>query len=142
MARSNAGGGYGSSVVTERPVRTGSGARAIGPGGVSQLGNKVGSHVTRGQDSDYRGDAFNIGRGYNPVPYGNEKALDVGGGGCGTGRTIYSSGSQSGGAGHGPSNPGDPRSVPSRHVIESYGPDYRRPGNPHRRSSDIDADES
>jgi hypothetical protein len=70
--------------------------------------------------------------------FGNEKALDVGRGGCGTGRTIYSAGSQSGSGGHGSANPGNPRPVPSRHVIESYGPDYRRPGNPGR--SDTDAD--
>jgi len=139
MARSNAGGGYGSSVVTERPVRTGSGARAIGPGGVSQLGNKVGSHVTRGQDSDYRGDAFNIGRGYNPTPYGNEVAANTM---CGPGgsRTIYSSGGQSGSSGHGSSNPGNPQPQQGD-ILRQYGPDYRRPhSNPGRSYDDRDAD--
>ena len=37
------GGGYGSKQHVEIGTRTGAGARAVGPGGVSQLGNKVGS---------------------------------------------------------------------------------------------------
>jgi hypothetical protein len=136
--RGSGGGGYGSRQHVEKPVRTGTGSRSTNPGGVGQLGNMQGSHVTRGEDSNYRGDPLHSGRSFQPTPFGNEVALNVGKGGCGTGRTIYSSGSQSGGGGHGPSNPGNPRPVPGRHVIESYGPDYRRPGNPHR--SDTDAD--
>jgi hypothetical protein len=41
------------------------------------------------------------------VPFGNEVALNVGKGGCGTGRTLYG---QSGVQGvHGSANPGEPR---------------------------------
>jgi hypothetical protein len=69
------------------------------------------------------------------VPYGNEVALNVGKGGCGTGRTLYKTGSQ---GQQGATSPGNPRPVPDRHILSSYGPDYRRPGNPHR--SDTDAD--
>jgi len=42
--------------------------RAVGPGGVGQLGNIQGSHVTRGEDSSYRGDPFYLGRGYKAPP--------------------------------------------------------------------------
>jgi hypothetical protein len=131
------GGGIASRVVTERPVRAGSGARAAGPGGVGQLGQSQGSHVTRGEESTYRGDALFTGRGLNPTPYGNEVAANTV---CGVGgsRTIYSAGSQSGSSGHGSANPGNPRPTPSRHIIESYGPDYRRPGNPSRDDRDAD----
>src|SRR6516165_8969472 len=127
------GGGYGSrnvkhvtaSKVEPRP-------RAVSPGGVAQLGNAQGSHVTRGEESDYRGDPFYRGKGYaTPVgPTDNVAACGVGGG-----RKVYASGSQ---GVQGATNPGNPRPVSDRHIIESYGPDYRRPGNP--RSSDTDAD--
>jgi hypothetical protein len=75
-----------------------------------------------------------------PTKFGNEVAANTV---CGVGgsRTIYSAGSQSGSGGHGPANPGNPRPVPSRHIIESYGPDSRRarnPGNPGRSDSDAD----
>jgi len=135
MAKGSGGGGYGSRVITERPVKTGSGARAVGAGGVSQLGNKVGSHVTRGEDSSYRGDPFYIVRGLNPTPYGNEVAASTV---CGVGgsRTIYSSGSQSGSSGHGPANPGSPQ--PLARDILGPSPGSNRRSNPGR--SDTDAD--
>jgi len=129
------GGGYGSRQHVEKPVRTGTGSRSTNPGGVGQLGIKQGDHVTRGGSSGYRGDPFHAGRSFQPVPFGNEVALNVGKGGCGTGRTIYKTGSQ---GTQGNVAPGNPPRVPDRHIIESYGPDYRRPGNPHR--SDTDAD--
>jgi len=133
--RGSGGGGYGSRVHVEKPVRTGSGARAVGPGGVGQLGNLQGSHVTRGEDSSYRGDPFYIGRGYNPVPYGNQKALDVDQGGPGTGRDVHASGGQ---GCHGGVNPGNPTSR-TRDTLAEYGPESSRPRNPNR-SSDTDAD--
>src|SRR5262249_44527299 len=130
------GGGPSSKNVVRPNVRTGSGSHSTRPAGTNKLGNKQGSHVTRGQESSYRSEPLHGGRTL-PTKFGNEVALNVGKGGCGTGRTIYSSGSQSGSGGHGPSNPGNPRPTPSRHIIENYGPDYRRPGNPR---SDTDAD--
>jgi hypothetical protein len=117
-------GGIGSRVVTERPVRIGSGSRGTNPGGVGQLGNMQGSHVTRGEESDYRGDPLHAGRSFQPTMFGNQKALDVGKGGPGTGRDVHASGSQ---GVHGGTNPGNPRPVSDRHIISSYGPDYRRP---------------
>jgi len=96
-----------------------------------------GSHVTRGEESSYRGEPLHGGRSFQPVKFGNEVALNVGKGGCGTGRTIYSSGSQSGSSGHGPSNPGNPR--PQARDILGPSPESNRRSNPGRRS-DTDAD--
>src|SRR6516225_8032832 len=121
------GGGYGSRQHVETKVRTGSGSRSTNPGGVGQLGQKQGGHITRGGSSGYRGDPLHSGRSFQPVPFGNEVALNVGKGGCGTGRTIYKTGSQ---GVQGATNPGNPPPVPDRHILSSYGPDYRRPGNP------------
>jgi hypothetical protein len=131
--KGSGGGGYGSRVVTERPVRTGSGSFSTTPGYVGQLGNKQGSHVTRGEDSTYRGEPMHVGRTL-PTMFGNGVAARTQ---CGPGgsREVLPSGGQ---GTHGGVNRGNPRPVPSRHIIESYGPDYRRPGNPHR--SDTDAD--
>jgi hypothetical protein len=129
------GGGIASKQHVSIPVRTGTGSRGTNPGGVGQLGNMQGSHVTRGEESNYRGDPLHSGRSFQPVPFGNQVALNVGQGGCGTGRTIYKTGSQ---GMQGANNPGNPPSVPQRHVIESYGPESSRPHNPNR--SDTDAD--
>jgi hypothetical protein len=71
------GGGYGSRQHVEKPIRTGSGSRGTNPGGVGQLGNMQGSHVTRGEESNYRGDPLHGGRSFQPVPFGNEVALNV-----------------------------------------------------------------
>ena len=83
------GGGIASRVNVQPSVRTGTGSYGTNPGGVGQLGQKQGSHITRHSDSDYRGDPLHSGRSFQPVPFGNEVALNVGKGGCGTGRTIY-----------------------------------------------------
>ena len=132
------GGGYGSRQHVEKPIRTGSGSRGTNPGGVGQLGNMQGSHVTRGEESNYRGDPLHSGPSFQPVPFGNQVALNVGKGGPGTGRTLYG---QSGSQGcHGQPASGNPRPVSDRHIISSYGPDYSRPRNNPGRSSDTDAD--
>jgi hypothetical protein len=134
VMKGSGGGGYGSRPHRDvRAPKVEPKPRAVHPGGVGQLGNMQGSHVTRGEDSNYRGDPFYRGKGYaTPVgPTDNVAAVGVGGG-----RTTYASGSQ---GAQGATNPGNPRPVPRRHVIESYGPDYRSPRNP-SRSSDSDAD--
>jgi len=136
MTRSNAGGGHGSRQVTERPVKTGAGSRVATPGGVGQLGQSQGSHVTRGQESNYRGEPLHGGRSFNPTKFGNELATNVGRGGPGAGRVCYG---QSGSQGmHGATNPGNPRPVPSGHMIESYGPESSRPRNPGRDDREAD----
>jgi hypothetical protein len=94
----------------EPRVRTGSGPHSVRPAGTNRFGYSVGDHTTnRPGSSGYKGERlFNPER--NPamsVPFGNQKALDVGQGGCGTGRTLYG---QAGSQGtHGSVNPGNPR---------------------------------
>jgi hypothetical protein len=74
-------------VKESRPV-THPRANAYGPGGVGQYGQMQGSHVTRGEESNYRGDPDRIGKGYEP-PVGPSQQSGVGGG-----RKLYPSGSQ------------------------------------------------
>src|SRR6516162_11043917 len=116
------GGGYGSRQHVEKPIRTGSGSRGTNPGGVGQLGQKQGSHVTRGQESDYRGDPLHSGRSFQPVKFGNEVALNVGKGGPGTGREVMRSGGQ---GTHGAVNAGN-APAKNRDILSDYGPDYRK----------------
>jgi hypothetical protein len=90
------GGGIGMNKNVRVGVRTGRGGKAQSPAAVNQLGAKVGDHTTgkRGS-SGYRGEELVRGPGYNPAPgFGNAVALNVGGGGPGTGRTVMRSGSQ------------------------------------------------
>jgi hypothetical protein len=113
------GGGYGSRQHVETKVRTGTGSRSARPAGVSQIGYQVGDHSTnRPGSSGYKGEKLHgpAARNFQPVPFGNEVALNVGKGGCGTGRTLYG---QAGSQGtHGATNPGDPRPNPRRDALE------------------------
>jgi hypothetical protein len=129
------GGGIASRQRVSVPVRTGSGSRSANPAGVSQLGNKQGSHVTRGEESKYRGDPLHSGRSFQPVPFGNQVALNVGAGGPGTGRDVHKTGSQ---GMQGTTNTGNPRPQ-GRDILSSFGPESKPRSNPGR--SDIDADE-
>jgi len=89
------GGGIASKQHVQTSVRTGGGSHSTRPGGVGQIGAMQGSHVTRHSDSDYRGERLhNPAKDFQPVKFGNEVALNVGKGGCGTGRTIHATGSQ------------------------------------------------
>jgi hypothetical protein len=100
------GGGPKSKNVVEPRVRTGSGSHGTRPGGAASIGQSYGSHVTNKDDTGYRGPKFHSERNFQPVPFGNEVALNVGKGGCGTGRTLYG---QAGSQGtHGATNPGRP----------------------------------
>jgi hypothetical protein len=112
------GGGYGSRQHVEKPVRTGAGSKSASVGGVGQIGASQGSHTTRGRsDTGYRGEPLYGGRSFGPVKFGNEVALNVGQGGCGTGRTLYG---QSGSQGvHGSTNPGNPRPNALRHPLDN-----------------------
>jgi hypothetical protein len=90
------GGGIASKQHISIPVRTGSGSKSARPAGVSQIGYAVGDHTTnRPGSSGYRGERLhNPSKNFQPTKFGNEVALNVGKGGCGTGRTIYKTGSQ------------------------------------------------
>jgi hypothetical protein len=85
---------------------------------VAQLGQHVGDKATHGNSkgTGYRGEPLHNNRSFQPSPFGNEKALDVGKGGCGTGRTLYG---QAGSQGtHEATNPGNPRPNPRREALE------------------------
>jgi hypothetical protein len=91
------GGGPQSKNVVRPNVRTGKGSESARPAGVSQLGQMQGDHVTThgGGDTGYRGERLHNDRSFQPVKFGNELALNVKGGGPGTGRTLHGqSGSQ------------------------------------------------
>jgi hypothetical protein len=91
------GGGIQSSVNRSVGVRTGSRtADKISPAGVSQLGIHPGDRLTREGGHTGRSSALPIVEGQKPAAaqMGNAKALDVKGGGPGTGRTTMRSGSQ------------------------------------------------
>jgi hypothetical protein len=85
------GGGIASRVVTERPVRTGSGSHSTRPAGVAMFGSAQGDHITNrpGGGTGYRGERLHNDKSFQPVQFGNSVALNVGKGGCGTGRTLY-----------------------------------------------------
>jgi hypothetical protein len=117
------GGGHGSKNVVHKPVKTGVGNRGVSVGAVGQLGHKQGSHTTDGRETSYRGEGpIHQGAALRPALMGNEKALDVGKGGCGTGRTIYSTGSQDQ---HGAPAPGNPPAQ-GRDILSQFGPDTRK----------------
>ena len=118
------GGGIASNKITERPVRTGTGSRGTHPGGVAQLGQHTGDHTTnRPGSTGYRGEPLHNNRNFQPVKFGNEVALNVGKGGCGTGRTLYG---QAGSQGtHGATNPGN-APAKSTDILRQFGPDSRK----------------
>ena len=97
LSRGGPAGGHGSKNIVHPSVRTGTGSHSTRPAGATQIGLKVGDHVTRmGGSTGYKGERLhNPEKNFQPVKFGNEVALNVGKGGCGTGRTIYSCGSQS-----------------------------------------------
>ena len=106
MSHKPAGGPRSKNVVEPR-VRTGKGSTGIRPGWTNAPGSHYGDHVTdtKGPGTGYRGPQREEGKSFQPVKFGNEKALDVKGGGPGTGRTIYKTGTQ---CMTGEPNPGNP----------------------------------
>jgi hypothetical protein len=111
------GGGIASNKNVEVRVRTGAGSREVRPGGTNSPGSSYGSHVTNQSDTGYRGPKFYGDKSFQPVPFGNEVALNVGKGGCGTGRTLYG---QSGSQGqHGTPAAGNPPPNAQRDALEN-----------------------
>jgi hypothetical protein len=90
-----AGGGIASKNVTERPVRTGVGAKGVNTKYVSRVGQSIGNKATekRGVIPYVREDMYG-GGSFRPVPLGNTLVNNIGKGGPGTGRNVYASGSQ------------------------------------------------
>jgi len=111
------GGGIASNKITERSVRTGTGSRGTRAAGTAQIGVMWGDKATHGEPSGYTGERLHNDKSFQLTKFGNEIAANTV---CGVGgsRTIYASGSQSGGAGHGAANPGSPRPNPRREAVE------------------------
>ena len=111
-------GGIRSNKNVSPPVRYGEARKEKRVAAVSQIGQSLGNHVT-----DRRQKVNPIekveGRQGISVPLGNEVAKNVGKGGCGTGRTIYSRGVQ---GQHGPSASGN---APAKNtdILRQFGPD-------------------
>jgi hypothetical protein len=127
MAKSKAGGGIRSRVVTEKQVRYGEHARAINERGVSQIGQNLGNHVTDRRQvvnpvERVRGQLRPSG-GPGGIPLGNETAKCQAG--PGGGRTLYG---QSGTQGmHGAANPGAP--TERRDILSEFGRESPIVGN-------------
>jgi hypothetical protein len=83
------GGGYGSKNVVNPNVKIGSGSTGIRPSYTNAPGSHFGDHSTDGTSTGYRGPKREDGKSFQPVPFGNQVALNVGKGGCGTSRTLY-----------------------------------------------------
>jgi hypothetical protein len=64
--------------VSESHAVTRPKAMAIGPGGVGQLGNMQGSHVTSHDDTSYRGEKLHAGRGFMAPPLKSVKTSNRG----------------------------------------------------------------
>jgi hypothetical protein len=110
------GGGIASKQHVQTLVRIGTGSKSARPAGVAQIGQSQGDHITNKSDTGYRGERLHNDRSFQPVPFGNEVALNVGKGGCGTGRTIYACGSQ---GTQGSVNPGNPPPNRQRDALEN-----------------------
>src|SRR5262249_3665320 len=116
------GGGIASNKYVQPSIRTGSGSKSTRPAGVAQIGASQGNHITNKSETDYRGEKLhNPERNFQLVKFGNEVALNVKGGGCGTGRTIYATGSQDQ---HGQPAQGNPPAK-NTDILSQFGPDYK-----------------
>jgi hypothetical protein len=115
-----AGGGLGSKVNREVGNRLGKGAQEMRVRGVSQYGQSISNKITdggmvKGVPSE-RVQGARLPAGLS-VPLGNEVALNVGIGGCGTGREVMRSGSQ---CTTGPVNPGATRPGADKPIFPGF----------------------
>jgi hypothetical protein len=118
MANSRAGGGALSKNVRHvTAAKTEPRPEAVHPGGVGQLGEKQGSHVTGDRESKYRGDPFYNRKGYTPPVGPANMALS----GPGAGREVMPSGGQ---GRHGAPAPGN-APAKSTDILNQFGPDYK-----------------
>jgi hypothetical protein len=128
LSKGGPGGGAGSRVVRQVPVRTGQPARKVAPGAVSQFGSALGNKATD-HPQTLRGGVETLYRGIIPgplnVPLGNQIAEQTV---CkpGGSRAVQHCGSQ---GMHGNPNPGKP--TPAKDILSEYGPEspnsrYRR----------------
>jgi hypothetical protein len=92
LSKGGAGGGLGSKALGKTTQYfTGQPSQRVSPKGVSQFGESIGNHATDSAKVLRGGvEATRIGMmgGMGAVKLGNEVALNVGGGGPGTGRVL------------------------------------------------------
>jgi hypothetical protein len=102
MSKAKSGGGPNMNKNVRVPIRSGPpNTKVISPAASANIGISKGNHAESGT---VRRPPEPLVQGTRPqVAMGNAKALDVGKGGPGSGRTVYRSGSQSQ---HGAANPG------------------------------------
>jgi hypothetical protein len=122
MKRQNSsrpGGGIGSRVNVEKPVRTGTAARGIAPGAVAQLGASQGNHIADGSSRlPYHGEKYLVGKtpagGAQPLGNAVAAATKCGPGGSRSMRVAGSQGTQ------GPVNPGQSRPGADKPVFPGF----------------------
>jgi hypothetical protein len=108
--------------VVEKGVRVGNRSSNVNERGVSQIGQQLSNHTTEGSGKLGRA-AENVYGGRAPqggpggVELGNSRALNVGGGGPGTGRDVSRSGSQ---CVHGAVNPGVPNPGADKPIFPGF----------------------
>jgi len=108
--------------VVEKGVRVGNRSSNVNERGVSQIGQQLSNHTTEGSGKLGRA-AENVYGGRAPqggpggVELGNSRALNVGGGGPGTGRDVSRSGSQ---CVHGAVNPGVPNPGANKPIFPCF----------------------
>ena len=114
------GGGITSNKLVRPGVRSGPpSTNKIDPRGVSQYGYATGSKMKEPGSFTTENSALPVNQGTGAqVPMGNAVALIVGGGGPGTGRTLYRTGTQ---AVHGPV--AGPAPVRGREILGAFGPE-------------------
>ena len=114
------GGGIQSRIVKKVGVRTGpASSNKISPRGASQYGYATGSRLNKTGSFTTHNSALPVNAETMPkVPMGNAVALNVKGGGPGTGRTTYRSGYQ---GLHGPV--AGPAPVQGREILGQFGPE-------------------
>jgi len=114
------GGGIQGNKNVKVSVRAGPpSTNVVSPRGVSQLGYATGSRMNKTGSYTTENAALPVLQGTKPrVELGNKLATNVGGGGVGTGRTVYRTGYQSL---HGPVVAG--QSPGRRDILSGYGPE-------------------
>jgi hypothetical protein len=103
-----AAGGIHSNKRVDVGQKLGSGAHGIRPAHVSQTGSAIDPKSREPRETKAPESRF-----------GNEVALNVGGGGPGVGREVFRSGAQ---GQHGPVNPGN-APAKNRDILSDYGPE-------------------
>ena len=112
MNKIKSGGGLTSNKLVRPNVRTGQPYKGTSPAAADYLG----------QATAFPKEQVEVGPAYTGSKLGNELALNVKGGGPGTGRTVHHCGSQ---GTHGSVNPG--HSPPAgRDILSEFGPEKRR----------------